>query len=188
MDPIGYTYEADVHCPSCAEARFGIDQDGFITGTDREGNEVGIIEPWSEGTPWGESCADCGVVITEPNGLDDYESSKKVFALMEDNPFKKQAYSASELEARGYRFEWSDDWDAGSHFDEYGEAYTDENGDPIEPETCENCILYDPDGEVIDSLGCIDDADDAYRKSIEEDMALHVHEDPRLPGIAKKRH
>ena len=48
MRPIAYTYDADTHCEDCAEARFGLDLDGFITGTDTEGNEVGVISPWDE--------------------------------------------------------------------------------------------------------------------------------------------
>lgn len=47
-DPIAYTYEADTHCPECAEKRFGVNGYGFITGVDSEGNEVGVIAPWDE--------------------------------------------------------------------------------------------------------------------------------------------
>lgn len=47
-DPIAYTYEADHHCETCAEARFGRDEHGEITGTDNEGNEVGAMAPWDE--------------------------------------------------------------------------------------------------------------------------------------------
>lgn len=49
-DPIAYIYEADVHCPSCAEARFGRSDRGFIAegSEDFEGNPVGIIAPWDE--------------------------------------------------------------------------------------------------------------------------------------------
>lgn len=54
--PIAYTYEADVHCPSCAAARFGLDDQGFVPAgvTDAEGNEPGAVAPWDE---WGEPCA-----------------------------------------------------------------------------------------------------------------------------------
>lgn len=50
LDPIAYTYDADVHCPDCAFKRFGMDGNGFVpTGsTDSEGNEVGAIPPWDE--------------------------------------------------------------------------------------------------------------------------------------------
>lgn len=49
-DPIAYTYEADFHCPGCAEARFGRGADGFIASesTDSEGNPVGVVAPWDE--------------------------------------------------------------------------------------------------------------------------------------------
>jgi len=50
LDPIAYTYEADHHCPGCAEERFGRSERGFIGegSTDNEGNEVGIVMPWDE--------------------------------------------------------------------------------------------------------------------------------------------
>ena len=49
-DPIAYQYEADLHCPSCAEERFGRGPYGHIAenSTDREGNPVSIIAPWDE--------------------------------------------------------------------------------------------------------------------------------------------
>lgn len=47
-EPIAYVYDADHHCPECAEERFGRDAHGDITGTDGEGNEVGIIAPWDD--------------------------------------------------------------------------------------------------------------------------------------------
>lgn len=57
-DPIAYTYDADTHCPSCAEARFGRCKDGWIAcadthdwrpgARDSEGNTVGVIAPWDE--------------------------------------------------------------------------------------------------------------------------------------------
>ena len=88
-DPIGYTYEADVHCPSCTEAKFGRGADGFIASdaVDSEGNSVGVIAPWDEGTPFGEYCADCGVEISPPNGLDT-EGSRKTSGFG-DVPFTK---------------------------------------------------------------------------------------------------
>jgi len=65
-DPIAYTYEADHHCPDCALRAFGRDEDGWINGTDSEGNPVGVVAPWDE---WHEpsdpraqvlSCGTCG--------------------------------------------------------------------------------------------------------------------------------
>jgi hypothetical protein len=58
-DPIAYTYEADIHCPECAEKRFG----PGAHGTDREGNEVGAVAPWDETSPEGEHCGTCGKEI-----------------------------------------------------------------------------------------------------------------------------
>ena len=55
--PVYYTYEADVHCPDHAEARFGAAalQDG--TAIDNEGNPVGAIFPWDAHED--EACAEC---------------------------------------------------------------------------------------------------------------------------------
>ena len=84
-DPIAYTYEADTHCPSCTEARFGRCACGFIAcpggslkcsdpelqAIDREGNLVGAILPWDEWYDTSEPgqkllvCGTCGGVIEE---------------------------------------------------------------------------------------------------------------------------
>jgi hypothetical protein len=76
-----------------------------------------------------------------------------------------------------YRFEWRDDWEVGSHVKEYGDAYDEE------PETCELVLLHVKlscgHWEVVDSLGCIDDASDEYRRALEEDM-LQKNEIPQL--------
>ena len=62
-EPIGYTYEADVHCPACTRERFPTTE-----GVDSEGNEVGAIAPWDEGDPSGAGtyCGDCGGEIFPP--------------------------------------------------------------------------------------------------------------------------
>ena len=55
-EPIAYTYDADTHCPACAEERFGRGADGFIASSgseDSEGNPVGVIFPWGEIDPEG---------------------------------------------------------------------------------------------------------------------------------------
>lgn len=65
----------------------------------------------------------------------------------------------------GITFEWSEDWEVGDHRKEYGEAYTDG-----EPTTCEQCDAV-RDGEIVASIGCVDDADDDYRRFIEADLA-----------------
>ncbi len=71
LDPIAYTYDADYHCPECAERRFGRSDHGFIgeDAEDSEGNPVGIVAPWDEwwNTVYGEcdvlACGTCGVVV-----------------------------------------------------------------------------------------------------------------------------
>jgi len=76
-DPIAYIYEADHHCPGCAEARFGRSEAGWIgeDSVDGEGNPVGIVSPWDEwwqGTDEPETlvCGTCGGEIDEvvPDG------------------------------------------------------------------------------------------------------------------------
>jgi hypothetical protein len=44
----------------------------------------------------------------------------------------------------------------------------------VEPTTCEVCICFDEDGEVLASLGCIDDATPEYRRVVEAELALEV--------------
>lgn len=72
-DPMAYTYDADTHCPDCALARFGRDADGWITGTDREGNAVGIVAPWDE---WQATFDRCQVLACGTCGaqMDDWHS------------------------------------------------------------------------------------------------------------------
>lgn len=53
-NPIGYTYNAAVHCTTCAHAA-GMDADHA---EDSEGNEVGAIFEWTEG-PNPEACETC---------------------------------------------------------------------------------------------------------------------------------
>lgn len=57
--PVAYTYEADYHCPGCAEERFGLDTHSEVSGEDREGNPVHAVFSWNEG--WqGHACGTCG--------------------------------------------------------------------------------------------------------------------------------
>ena len=79
---------------------------------------------------------------------------------------RKLAKAERDARALGYTFEWRDDWSVGNHFKEYGECYA--NG---EPSTCESCLMLD-DGEVVQSLGCIDDATRDYRRVVEAELAL----------------
>lgn len=64
---------------------------------------------------------------------------------------------------RGAYVLWNEDWSV-NHTDEYPDAYD------SEPQTCEYATLW-LDGEVVTSLGCIDDADDSYRRVIEAELA-----------------
>lgn len=68
----------------------------------------------------------------------------------------------------GLEFTWYDDWSLGmSHRQFYGEGGAYEEG---EPTSCEVCIA-ELDGELLASLGCIDDADADYRRVIEAELA-----------------
>ncbi len=74
----------------------------------------------------------------------------------------------------GYTFSWSDDWEIGNHKEFFGadSAYADS-----EPDTCENCDMFDPDGNLVQSLGCIDDASSQYRRVVEAELALEQFAD-----------
>ncbi len=66
-DILGYTADADIYCPDCAERRYGPDREGRL---DREGNEVRPIFA-SDSSEWSESgayCGDCGRELVEPFG------------------------------------------------------------------------------------------------------------------------
>lgn len=98
-----------------------------------------------------------------------------------ETPEEGRVRSAARLDAArklanllGYSFEWQDDWDLGgvSHADYYcDEAYP--NG---EPETCESCTMLTLDGDVVASMGCVDDADDNYRRVVEADLCLNLYD------------
>lgn len=72
-DPIAYTYDADIHCPACAVARFGAEP-GYRwvreSAIDSEGNPVGAISPWDDDDPDGIVCGTCGETVTEPWATD----------------------------------------------------------------------------------------------------------------------
>jgi hypothetical protein len=62
-DIIGYTYDADVHCPGCAIAKFGQEPGRYWVkedAEDSEGNEVHPIFQWDETSEEGEHCGTCG--------------------------------------------------------------------------------------------------------------------------------
>jgi hypothetical protein len=61
------------------------------------------------------------------------------------------------------QFDWFDDWAIGSHVEEF-DAYDEE------PKNCETCVAR-LGSTVLASLGCIDDADEHYRRVIEAELA-----------------
>jgi len=80
--------------------------------------------------------------------------------------------AAAEANAKridGWGFEWHDDWRVGDHVNEFSsESYLNN------PRTCECCLLRDGDGDVIASVGCVDDATDEYRRVIEAELAVEA--------------
>lgn len=61
-------------------------------------------------------------------------------------------------------YEWSNDWSVGDHTKEF-DCYEDGG-----PETCEEATLYIK-GEMVASLGCVDDASREYRRVVEAELA-----------------
>lgn len=69
---------------------------------------------------------------------------------------------------QGIRFAWADD-------------YHDERPD-YTPQTCEYVVALDEDGNNLTGLGCIDDADDDYRRVIEAELALEAMDSALSPA------
>ena len=78
---------------------------------------------------------------------------------------RQLAKAERDARALGYTFDWQEDWQL-DHQKEY-DCYPDGG-----PETCESCLMLDPDGKVVQSLGCIDDATPEYRRVVEAELAL----------------
>lgn len=79
---------------------------------------------------------------------------------------RKLAKAERDARALGYTFAWEDDWSIGDHQKEF-DCYVDSG-----PDTCETCMMLDDAGNVVQSLGCIDDATREYRRVIEAELAL----------------
>jgi hypothetical protein len=69
----------------------------------------------------------------------------------------------------GIEFEWEDD-ETINHMREF-DCYD------VEPQTCETCIARNADGDVVASLGCIDDADTDYRRVVQAELAYEAQLD-----------
>jgi hypothetical protein len=63
MEIIGYTYEAGIHCVSCAQVRFKKLDEKV---RDREDNQVMPIFTTDDMSECGESCEDCGSWVSTP--------------------------------------------------------------------------------------------------------------------------
>ncbi len=75
-NPVAVYYEADAHCVSCAEARFGQRLYNREPPTDNEGEKVSFAYSWDEFPETGENCGDCGRVIAEPSESEDENAEK----------------------------------------------------------------------------------------------------------------
>ena len=76
---------------------------------------------------------------------------------------------------------WVSDWGIPSHVAEYPDAYD------AEPESCELAKLVDVRGNVLASIGCIDDADDDCRRMVAAGLALEAITERRARKARKAR-
>ena len=61
--PVGYAYDAALHCAACAKTRFQVSPlDTVILAKDSEGNEVTAAFAWDLACK--ESCIDCGLALS----------------------------------------------------------------------------------------------------------------------------
>jgi hypothetical protein len=81
---------------------------------------------------------------------------------------RQLAKAERDARALGFTFQWSDDLPM-NHFAEYGEAYA--NG---EPESCESCLCFNADNQLVASLGCIDGATREHRRVVEAGLAMEA--------------
>ena len=83
-------------------------------------------------------------------------------------------YARAELEtrSRGWSFEWVDDADGWADLRRDGGVCSCGCGAVIE--RCEGCILRDEDGNVLESLWAIWDADSDCRRMVEAELALEA--------------
>lgn len=70
----------------------------------------------------------------------------------------------------GLEIDWRDDWGVGSHVAEFGDDYE------HEPRECLSCAIRSADGDILASLGCIDDPSDDYAREIERELLEEVAE------------
>lgn len=94
-----------------------------------------------------------------------------------DRSARELAQAEEYAKREDWTFSWEDDWSLGmSHADYYGPGSVYENQDR-EPHSCESCILRDRHGDILASLGCVDDADQDYHRVVEAELALEAMPD-----------
>lgn len=82
------------------------------------------------------------------------------------NTAKRLAMAERYAQDHDWSYTWEPDNDGYHSYLEAGQTV----------ETCEFCVLTDDSGDVLASLGCIDDADDNYRRVVEAELALEAYQ------------
>lgn len=77
---------------------------------------------------------------------------------------REMAAAERDAASLGIRVTWQPDPYPVDHVKEF-DCYD------AEPETCEVATAYGPDGDVLASLGCVDDATPEYRRVVEAELA-----------------
>lgn len=94
---------------------------------------------------------------------------------------REAARALREGERRGWHVEWEEDE---YHPGNYGDN---EDGTPYVPKEVLVAVLYDEDGEVLESLAGIADPTRDYGKTVEAELMMgalaHQGEDPRYPAM-----
>lgn len=124
--PVGYAYDAALHCEACARARFGAALDDG-TAVDSEGNEPHPIFSWDEGDAHGEHCDDCSEEIS-PAWCDGCEHCAPNLAVHvatnEDNPWSVTVMARHADPAALERWlAWKGGYFGGSTWESGGEGF-----------------------------------------------------------------
>lgn len=85
---------------------------------------------------------------------------------------RDSARAERHAEANDWEYRWESDWSVGSHKEFFGKGSAYEER---EPDTCETCLLMNAEGEVLECLGCVDDADQNYRRVVEAELASEAY-------------
>jgi hypothetical protein len=132
----------------------------------RHPNHIGAPEPEPR-VPKPQSPKQAAYLFFLRNAGTSYNPQRETRRQGQSRCARQLAKAERDARGLGYRFEWADDWSVGSHVGEFGEESY-----PAEPNSCESCRMISPDGQTVQSRGCVDDATDAYRRVVEAELAL----------------